>query len=303
MMDILKDSYTQARKGPLIGLLIALMALIAIEIAATVSVPQWRGYFFNGVEAKDYAVYIQGLWYFGGLSLAFIISQGFKQYVVQKLALEWRTALNDTLLSRWRASGAGNLDNPDQRISEDTNLASSLALELAVEVIISAAIIVGLVSSMSATLLWMSAAYTALVTGAALFFHRPMINREKHLQRAEADYRYALALRASGAEEANFHELYTGVKIKFVKLINVTLGFSLFSRTNGSLLNIVPLIILVPMYFAGDIAFGDIMKGSSQFDLMVINATILIVLYPKVTKALASYERIQEFYHATKAKS
>ena len=65
-------------------------------------------------------------------------------------------------------------------------------------------------------------------------------------------------------------------------------------------MNLIPYALLVPMYFADSIGFGEVMKGVSQFDLLVINATILIIMYPKVTKALASYERIQEFYNDCK---
>jgi vitamin B12/bleomycin/antimicrobial peptide transport system ATP-binding/permease protein len=300
MWELIRIGYHNSHKRSLWLLIAALLALIGIEIAATVAIPQWRGFFYDGIEAKNHSIYIEGLWYFAALSLAFIVSQGFKQYTVQKLGLVWRTALNDTLLARWRASGRVNLDNPDQRISEDTNLASSLFLELAVEVIISAAIIVGLIGSMSVTLIYMSAAYAVGVTVLAYLFHRPLIDREKALQRAEADYRYNLALTASGQPEGDFKGLYEFVIAKYTRLINITLGFNLFSRTKGSVLSIVPLIMLVPLYFEGHISFGDIMKGAGQFDLLVINATILVVMYPRVTKALASYERIKEFYYATR---
>lgn len=302
MLEIIKKSYNLTHKKTVWALVAFLLALIAVEIAATVAIPVWREYFFDGVEQKSYPVFISGMWYFAGLMLAFVFSQGFKLYAIQKLALEWRTGLNNLLLNKWRKSHMAKVDNPDQRISEDTNIASMLALELVVEVIISASIILGLVSTMSSTLLWLSMGYTVAITLVASFFFRPMIDREKALQRAEADYRFTLAECVSDGKKRPLQPKYKVLLGRFTKLINVTLGFNLFSRAKGNLMNLIPFALLVPMYFAGDIGFGEVMKGVSQFDLLVINATILIILYPRVTKALASYERIQEFYEDLKGR-
>lgn len=296
MGKIIKESWGLMCKKKGYFFLGFLTLLLAIEITATVAIPMWRDYFFGGIEAKDQAIYVQGMWYFAGLMLAFVFSQGFKYYAIQKLALEWRTALNDMLVKRWRKAGMAKVDNPDQRIAEDTNIASVLALELVVETIISFSIILGLVGTMSSTLIYLSAGYTVAISAVAYFFHRPMVDREKLLQRAEADYRFTLAQCVNDGKRRPLKSKFNRVLKRYTSLINVTLGFSLFSRAKGNLMNLIPFALLIPMYFADEIGFGAVMKGVSQFDLLVINATILIILYPKVTKALASYERIQEFY-------
>lgn len=298
-MNIFKDAYNAVNKRSFITFAAFLVVLIAVEIVATVSIPAWRKYFFNGVEAKDYAVYVKGMWYFAALMSAFVVSQGFKQFAIQRLALVWRSALTKILAKKYMrtlTTSNTSADNPDQRIAEDTNIASVLAIELVVEVIISASIIVGLVGHMSSTLLYLSAIYTAVIVALALFFHRPMVDSEKALQRAEADYRFKLATIVGNSKKASTKALFNTVMDRFKRLINVTLAFNLFSRAKGNFMNLIPYALLIPMYFANDIGFGEVMEGVAQFDLLVINATILIILYPRVTKALASYERINEFY-------
>ena len=298
MWIIIKESYKNSDKKRLHGFVLLLLAVIVVEITATILVPTWREYFFDGVEAKNYDIFYTGLWYFAALMMAFVFSQGLKTYSIQILALEWRTSLNKMLTSKWvsKLPEKAKADNPDQRISEDTNIASMLALELVSEVAISVSIIAGLIWNMDSKLIGLSMLYTAVITIAALFFHRPMVDREKALQRAEADYRFQLAKMVNDGRERELTPKYTKVVEKFSRLIRITLGFNLFSRAKNNLMNIVPLLMLVPMYFSGEIGFGAIMKGVSQFDLLVINATILIILYPRVTKSLASYERIKEFY-------
>ena len=297
MLAIIQASWRGSNKARLVKLLALLITVVGIEISATVAIPVWREYFFDGVEAKNYDIFVNGLWYFCAIMLAFVFSQGLKTYSIQILALEWRTSLNNMLLKKWKKQlpAKAAVDNPDQRISEDTNIASLLALELVTEVLISLSIILGLVWSMAPDLLIASIVYAALITAIALLFHRPLIDREKMLQRVEANYRFKLAKIVNDGQDREVEREYNAVLTNFKRLINVTLLFNIFSRTKNNLMNLVPLLMLVPMYFAGDIGFGAIMKGVSQFDLLVINATILVILYPKVTKALASYERIKEF--------
>lgn len=299
MFDIISKSYKASDKRKLQRLGLLLLTVVAVEITATVLIPIWREYFYDGVEAKNMEIFYTGLGYFGALMLAFVFSQGLKTYSIQRLALEWRTALADMLTKEWmkRLPSKAKVDNPDQRIAEDTNIASMLALELVVEVVISASIIFGLIFNMDSHLIGLSVLYTVVISILAAFFHRPMIDREKALQRAEADYRFELASIVKDGKKRCVERKYGAVLSHFRRLINVTLGFNLFSRAKNNLMNVVPLLMLVPMYFADEIGFGAIMKGVSQFDLLVINATILIILYPKVTKALASYERISEFYN------
>ena len=297
MGEIVKEGLAHANVRRMIGILSVLLTLIAVEIVATVLIPQWREYFFDGIEQKQYDVFIQGMWYFAALMAAFVVSQGFKYYTVHLLALEWRTALNSMLLQKWRRAGLVAVDNPDQRISEDIIIASEKTLEVSVEVLISVAIIIGLVGSMSSLLLIVSLIYTAGIAVIAAFFHRPMVDREKLIQRAEADYRFKLAQCVMDGKRRSVGCEYNVVVKQFLSLIRIKMGFTLFSLSKANFMNLIPYSLLVPMYFAGDLGFGEVMKGISQFDLLVINATILIIVYPKITKAIASYERIKEFYN------
>jgi ABC-type uncharacterized transport system fused permease/ATPase subunit len=72
--------------------------------------------------------------------------------------------------------------------------------------------------------------------------------------------------------------------------------YTLFSRIKGSLASLIPYILLGGTYFAGTITLGVFMAGVATFELIVINATILVILYPKLTKARASYKIVQTFY-------
>lgn len=298
---MIKDWFKRANKKRLYFWSAILGVLLGSEIVATVLIPIWRNYFFDGVEARSYEVFYSGLWYFVVLMAVFIVCQGFKFYVASRLSLVIREGLSQMLYARWRKNleAKRNFDYPDQRIQEDCRLATELSLEVLVEVIISALIIVGLILQMWGNwlLLGLSAGYTIVVAGVAIFFHRPMVDSEKALQRAEAGYRFELAKLVMGRKHIKYDKTFKRVKVAYLRWIKVLMGFTLFNRAKSNLMNLVPYLVLIPMYFEGAISFGKIMEGVAQFDLMVINASILIILYPRVTKFLASFERIKEFYH------
>lgn len=280
---------------------VMLLGLLGAEITATVLIPVWKNYFFDGIEAKSYEIFYSGLFYFVILITVFVVSQGFKYYVSHRFSLVSREALIKVLYERWTLNkeDSKKLDYPDQRIQEDSRLVTELTVEVAIEVVISSLIIVGLVAQMWGNwlLLGLGIGYTIAVTLVALLFHRPMIDTEKWLQRKEAGFRFELAKKVMGKTRIRYKGAFHLVKSAYLRYTKVLMGFTLFNRAKSNLMALVPYLVLVPMYFAGDITFGRIMEGVSQFELLVINASILIILYPRVTKAIASYERISEFYN------
>ena len=277
-----------------------LAVVLLTEIVATVLIPVWREYFYNGIEAKSWDVFITGIWYYIALVGTFGLMQGFKYFIGHRLSFTFRRGLTLLLENKWKKNlnVKADFDNPDQRIQEDTQIATELASEVLVEVIISVSIVVGLVWQMwgNNLLFGLALGYTLLAAAIAALFHRKMVDSEKDYRRAEADYRFTLASTSMKAKWNPTETVFENVKTQYMYMTKVLMGFSIFSRLKSSFMTLVPLLVLVPMYFAGDIKFGEIMKGVAQFDLIVINATILIILYPKITKILAGYERIKEFY-------
>lgn len=300
---MLKHIYDKVDKTQLYKWCAVLSTLLAIEIVATILIPTWREYFFNGIENKSYSAFYNGLFYFVILMGSFIISQGFKRYSGQRLALIWRTGITKVLQKKWcrNLEQYQAVDNPDQRINEDAKIASDLAVEVVIETLISFAIIVGLMIQIQNTLLFvLSMAYTALAILIALLFKKPMVDTEITLQKKEADHRFSLASIVMGRGDYTSKAKYTKVCSAYLQYIKVYLHYTLFHSTKMHLTSIIPLLVLVPLYFAGDITFGSIMKGISEFELLVINSTILLILYPKITKTIASYHRISTFYHTAK---
>lgn len=293
-----KEFFNKVHKYPFYMWLLILMLLMIAEIVATVLIPTWREYFFNGIEAKNYHAFYLGLYYFISLMGVFVLTQGFKKYVGYRLALLWRTAITEVLVKKWKDKGnlGSKVDNPDQRINQDAMYASELTMTVSIEIIIAIAVTVGIILSIHNYLLFILAfAYVILAMFGAYFFKNPMIDTDIAVQNREAHHRFSLAKRAMG-HDTDSHSKYLKMIQAYMVYLKVYLYYSLFNATKSNFSTIIPLLILVPMYFNGSIHFGEIMKGISEFDLLVANSSILLLLYPSIIRALASYRRLKQFW-------
>lgn len=280
---------------------IALLVFILVaEIGLTVALPEVKKFFFNIVEKKD----VGGLYYALGVFFSVMITlgcvQGVKTYVAQKAALSFRVSAAKYLLKKWvKGSGVGiqKIDNPCQRIAEDCKLATDLTISVAIEVIISALIVIILVWQTRSDVMMLVAAfsYTAIVTGVMLFFKEPLISSEISLQKSEADYRFSLSKITMGQGDYSSKQKFTMVQEAYKAFIKVLMNYTLFNRIQGGLSALVPFLILLPQYFSNTIDLGAVMAGVSTFELIVINASIILQLYPQVTKAHASWRRLKNF--------
>ncbi len=281
---------------------ILLLAIVVAEIVATIMIPVAKKFLFDAIEIKVIATFMGGMWFFFGIMALFCFCQGFKFYVGHRVGLIVRNALVAVLKQKWssRVATKSRVDNLDQRVQEDSRLATEMYIEILIEMVVSFFIVVGLVVQMWGSWLLMGLAllYSAIIMGLTYFFHRPMVDSEKQLQRSEANFRYTLASIVMDLKDRCIKSPYGVVINKYLRYIKIVMGFTLFNKLTGSLVSIVPFLILVPLFFDGGITLGAVVAGVSQFDLMVINVTILIYLYPRFTKALASHERIKEAWDA-----
>jgi ABC-type uncharacterized transport system fused permease/ATPase subunit len=280
-------------------LLTALLLLIIIaEIASTSYIPEFRKIFYGALEVKSKADIAYAVFVFIVVSSILTASQSLKRFVAATISLNLRGQLTKRLTKFWQPHKT--LENTSQRINEDTKLATELALKVLIEMVISGAIVIVLVieSRGDKILLAAALAYTVVVSIFAKFFKPKLINTEIALQRAEATHRHNLSeaiVKDNRGKLAATLQDFREVANKYTSNLRVLLGYSTFSAAQNNFSILAPWLILIPMYLLGSISLGELMSKVSKFELIVINSTILITLYPEMTKAQASWIRIKEF--------
>jgi ABC-type uncharacterized transport system fused permease/ATPase subunit len=303
MNSLLREVLQKVEKKPIaIGSAILLVLLVS-EITLTLLLPTWRAYFFDSLAKFNLVNFQWSVIYYIVLMSALTLAQGFKTFVAQKVALYFRTAFTYLLQDLWVGTHV-KLDNPCQRINQDTALCTDLTLSVFLEVLISAVLVVALIIATlsKAYILIAALVYTGIVTVGALFFKTKLISTEIGLQKAEADHRKSLTINTL-TDKGNFEQsnnFYETVKSAYNKFITVMMNYTFFNRAQNNFSPVIVYLLLYPAYFSGIMSLGSYMGEVTLFELIVINATILIQLFPSVTKAIASWRRINTFYKELK---
>lgn len=271
-----------------------LVAIVGVEIVLTCVIPLWRESFFNILQVKDISSFSSSLIAFVAMMASLGAAQGLKVWVARLVSFEFRIAGTRMLELLW-SKKRSKVKNHSQAMTEALRNSTELFLDSGVEIAISLSIVIGLILANlhNPVILITSLGYTVLVSAAAALFNKPMILRDRELQEAEGRFRDSV-VQYSGTRTA--HSTFLGVVITYYRYIFTIMNFTLFTRLKGALSTAIPYIVLSGSYFAGDITLGAFMAGAATFELLVVNATILLIVYPGLNKARASQHLISDFY-------
>jgi vitamin B12/bleomycin/antimicrobial peptide transport system ATP-binding/permease protein len=263
----------------------------------------------NALNEKQPEVFWQFLIVYGIiLVVAIPILVGYR-YLRLKLGLFWREWLTKNFLSRYFAnrayydldSNAANteVDNPDQRITEDVRSFTSTLLSFLLELldsILNLVAFTGILYSISKPLTIGLLVYTALGTAVAVIAGSRLIRINFDQLRLEANFRYGMIHIRDNAESIAFYRGENLEQRQVVdRLISALRNFDLliiwqaiidiFQYAYNYFSRLVPYVIVAPIYFSGQTDFGSIGQGIFAFS-MVLSALSFI---PNQIQQLTSF--------------
>ena len=260
-------------------------------------------------------------------------------YVVRRvLEINWRQTMTSQLLDRWmrghvpyRIERDRTVDNADQRISEDARIYCEMSLTLVLSFLGMAANLV-----VFGRILWQNAGDLTLPLGSLgtlvipgyLFFvavgwglvqigithlagHK-IAGITVAQQKAEADFRFALAKSRESAEQialyhgdavererlgrmfgpirANWFQLL----VQNIKLTFVEQSFSLFG-------SVVPFLAAAPKVMSGQMSIGTLMQSSIAFGTVLVSVSWIALVYSQLVVFSAVIQRLAGLEQATGA--
>jgi len=241
------------------------------------------------------------------------------RFTEERFAVLWRKWLSLKTLERYFSNRAyykinsyEGIDNPDQRIEED--IRSFCGQSLSILLIIFNSIITltafsGILWSISWILVIAVLAYAGVGSALAYFMGRPLIGLNFTQLRLEADYRYKLVNVRDNAESISFYhaepvELTRSRQrlkrvLKNLLLIikrNVRLNF--FITNYNYVLQILPIVIVSPLYLDGKIEFGKVIQAGSAFAAVVNALSIIVTNFGQLSSLTAVITRLGTFWEA-----
>jgi putative ATP-binding cassette transporter len=246
------------------------------------------------------------------------------RYTEQRLGLVWREWLTQRLLDRYLAGGTyrriavrQDIDNPDQRITEDVKNFTTMSLSFLILLLNAALTLLafaGILWSITPWLFIAAALYACFGTLGTVLLGWRLVGLDHSQLQKEADFRFALVLFREQAEKAvpleregEARALLTERLTLLVennrRIINVNRNLGFFTTGYNYLPQIIPAAVAAPLYIHGGVPFGTVTQAAMAFAQVLAAFSILVSQFQQVSVFAAVVGRIGVIWEATEPES
>ncbi|WP_416763514.1 ABC transporter ATP-binding protein/permease [Roseateles sp. So40a] len=212
---------------------------------------------------------------------------------------------------------AGDIDNPDQRISEDINTFTGRSTHFMLLMLGSLMQLVAFCAvlwSLSKLLVAFLVVYATVGTFLALYvFGSPLIQLNFWQLRREADFRFGLMrlrenaesiafYRGEPQERAHIEHRFESVYQNYWKLIRKQRALNLFQRGFSQLTLVVPSVILAERVLSGDLEVGAAVQAAGAFAAVLTAVSLIVDNFESLSRFVAGIDRLHALSDAMRAR-
>jgi vitamin B12/bleomycin/antimicrobial peptide transport system ATP-binding/permease protein len=305
--------FSEEQQGA-IGLLLLLVGFSAGSSGLLIWETLQRGELLSALAARNSSRFFQGVGVFLIIIILSVPALSLKSYLQDLLGLHWRRWLTDRFRQQYFSDRAfyhltaeSEIDNPDQRITEDVRNFTQQALNLLVIAADSAVQFAGFFTILwfiSKSLLAVLLVYAIAGTGVtSLVFGRALIGINREQLKREADFRYGLVRIRENAEAIAFyqgeapeyqqvHQRFLSALRNFNRLIRWQFGLTVFQNGYQYITFILPFIVLAPRLFAGELEIGVVSQSQAAFERVGLVLGLVITQFDQLSAFVAGIDRL-----------
>lgn len=264
--------------------------------------------FMTALAERDHASFVAQALVWVGVFAAATVMSVLGRYYEDRLSLVWRNWATTRLIERYMArrnylkvATVAGIENPDQRIAEDVKSFTTVTLSFVLMIFNGSLTVISFAAvlwSISPALFGVGVLYAAVGTLLSLMLGRPLVRLNYQQLDREADFRAALvhvkenaALVALTGREGNFSGHLRRHLDHLVenagRVIVVQRNLSFFTTGYNWLIQIIPALMVAPLFMRGDIEFGVITQSAVAFTHL-LGAFSLIVTQTQLLSSLAA---------------
>jgi len=293
----------------LAALLVLMLALNALNV-----VNSYVGRdFMTAIEQRSMPAFVsKALLYVGVFAASTIVAVIFR-FCEERLALLWRDWLTRMLLARYLARGSyyhlrerGEIANPDQRIADDVRAFTSTTVSYLLMLANGTLTIVafaGVLWAISPWLFAVAVGYAGAGSVLTIALGRPLVWLSYNQSDKEASLRAELVHVRENAESivylgadrrlrarlsARVADVVTNVRRMIA--VNRNLGF--FTTGYNYLIQIIPALIVAPMFMRGQIEFGAIPQSAMAFSHLLGAFSLIVTQFQSISSYAAAGARL-----------
>ena len=300
------------------GLLAIITLMLVTYTVLSVILNQQRGSLITALSQMSEDEFWRGLLIYFGVILAYIPLFAGANYLIDLLGLFWRRWLTGRFLDNYfldrayyKLTSNGDIDNPDQRISQDVRSFTQDSLTFLLVTISSLFQVIGFSSQLwtisfpLVIFLFIYAIAGTLITVGV--FGRALVRLNFEQLKREANFRFGLVRIRENAESIAFYQgenqEESQVKFRFDDVFDnfrrlilwQDLGLKSFTNSYQLITYAVPFLILAPRVFSGELEVGKVTEAQGAFLQIFFSLNLVVSRFQSLTEFGAGINRIYSF--------
>ena len=298
------------------GLLSGLLLLSIMVSGLNVVISFTIRFIETALVDKDESTFWLFLGVYGGVFVVGTAIVVIYRYCRELLGVYWREWLTDNIMRRYldnrayyQINAEKQIDNPDQRISEDIRSFTRTSLSLLLSIldsVITLISFVGVLWAISSSLSLVLVGYAVFGTVVTVVIGRRLIGLNYTQLEREADFRYGLVHLRDNAESIAFYggesqelasvgQRFASAIRNYHLLIGWQRNLDFFTTGHNYFVRILPYLVVAPLYLAGETDFGAIGQASVAFFQIFSALTLIINQFDLLSAFAAGINRIATF--------
>jgi len=300
------------------GVLVALLVVLLLgQTGFNLQFVEQSGELTSALAGRDPDRFWSAIRYTTALLVIAVPIWALYYWVRDTLGLHWRRWLTHRFLDAYLHNRAyyaldtrADIDNPDQRISEDVatfTQQSLYFLMVALGAVIQLAAFIALLWSISHELVYFLVGYAVLGTAmTTLVFGRPLVGLNFRQLRREADFRFTLVRIREHAEPIAFSHgerdeserakgRFRAVFSNYRRLLRTQFALNLFQYTFSFMTLVLPSAIIASRVLSGELEVGSAVQAGGAFTAILAAMTVVVDHFEGLSRLSAGIDRLYGF--------
>ncbi len=275
--------------------------------------------FMTAISERRMSGFVRYAFIYAGVFAVSTVISAFYRFSEERLRLLWRGWLTrlliDLYMSRdrfYRLKTQDEVDNPDERITEDVKSYTQTTLSfflMSLNALITSLAFLGVLWSITPELVLVALLYAAVGSTLTILLGRTLVRLDNLQLQKEADLRYHLiqtretaeAIATMGAGKtvreclrARLNDVVTNNKT----IIKVTRNLNFFVNGYNYLIQLIPLLIVAPMYIRGQVDFGVVTQSAMAFSAFLGAFSLIVTQFETLSSFAAVTDRLDTIAQA-----
>ncbi|MBU6455431.1 MAG: ABC transporter ATP-binding protein/permease [Cyanobacteria bacterium REEB67] len=311
--------WVSRQKWRALGLLATLLTLLCGVTVLNVYNSFVMGRLMDALQKEDGYLFYKLVGLYSLVVLAGTPVMVYYGYLRTKLALVWRSWLTAHLTSRYlsrlayyRLAGDSEIDNPDERITQDVDTFCNMTVGLSISIcdaLFTICSFTGVLISISIPLTAAVVIYALLGSLISIWIGKKLVPLNFQHTKLEADLRYSVADVRRDFESIAFYRgekrvrmqilrnLVASIKnLEMIMIVNRNMGF--FTTGYNALVALIPLAIAAPIFFHHHMEFGALTRAGIAFGNIFAGMSLLVSQFGAISAFGANITRLGSFLEA-----